>query len=108
MTIYDDAADLIAAEVATISLHLANDSEVTGSGYTRLAPTYAAASGGVADLASTLEFDGPSGTTPTQYGLRDSGGTLWGDLIPITSPEAFNSDNRLDLTSAPITVAAPE
>lgn len=108
MTIYDDAADLIAAEVATISLHLANDTEVSGSGYTRLAPTYAAASDGVADLSAALEFNGPSGTTPTQYGLRDSNGNLWGDLIPITSPQPFNSDNRLDLVSAPITVAAPE
>lgn len=108
MTIFDDAADLIAAEVATISLHLSNDAEVTGGGYTRLAPNYAAASDGTADLDAPLEFSGPNGTTPTQYGLRDSNGDLWGDLIPITSPQPFNSDDRLDLTSAPITVAAPE
>jgi hypothetical protein len=97
----DDVADLIAAEVSHIGLGTDATTEVTGGGYTHLVPTYAAASGGAANLTATLEFDGPALTEVTHL-LYKRAGTLW-QAVAVTTPQSFNSDGRLDVTSATVT-----
>ncbi len=104
MALIDDVADWISSQVTTISLHDNAGVEVSGGGYARLAPTYAPAAAGVTDLSSPLAYDGPSGSQVTHYRLQRAAGA-WSDLIPFQAAFSFNSDNRADVTSAPINLA---
>lgn len=105
MALVDDMVDLATSQIDEVSLHLANGDEVSGSGYTRLSPTFAAASDGETDLTATLEYNGPMGQEVHSIGLRDTNGDLLIPLVDLNTPRMFNSDNRLDVTSIAITQA---
>lgn len=102
-------ADAIAALIAAVSIHdddpgaSGTDNEWSGGGYTRQAPSYGAASEGVADLATPLVFAGTPLTTAAYAGLWDSNGAFLG-AVPRTSgdPEA-NADGELTVVSLAIT-----
>jgi len=103
MALIDDLALAAAAEVEAIGLATDSTTEVTGGSYTRLAPTYAgSASGGKVDITAALEFDGPANTEVTHLIFETAGGDIF---RPVATPRSFNSDGRLNLTSAEITVA---
>lgn len=110
--VLDVAADLLAAEVAEVSLHTADPgdtgaSEYAGAGYARQIPLYDPASGGVADLAAPLQFDGDANTGPiTHVGLWQTGSTFLHG-VAVDTAESFNSDGRLDMASLPISQAFP-
>ena len=106
MAALDSAVNAYAADVAAIGLSTSNvvGGEVTGSGYARLVPTFDTSIGGTAavDLTATLEFDGPSGTTVTHAIVQyDDSSTR---VFPLAASKQFNSDNRLDLVTAAITI----
>lgn len=109
MAFHDDVVDSVTADITHIGLLTSSDpgDEITGDGYTRLAPTYAAASSGEADITATLEFDGPANEGPVTHLLfvRDNADDV---VRPAASPQSFNSDGRLDLVSAPVTSAFPD
>lgn len=105
MALLDDMIDLATSQIDEVSLHLENDSEVSGSGYARLSPSFSASSDGETDLTATLEYDGPSGQEVHSIGLRDSSGDLLIPLVDLNAPRTFNSDNRLNVTSIAITQA---
>jgi hypothetical protein len=103
----DSAVNAYAADIALIGLSTSNvvGGEVTGGGYTRLAPTYATSSGGAASAALTaaLEFDGPAGTVVTHAIIQyDDASTV---VRALAASRTFNSDGRLDLTAATVTAA---
>lgn len=104
MAIRDDIVDWITSEVDTIGLAIDDDGpvEVSGNGYTRLAPDYSESDGGSADLEDPLEFDGPENAGPVAFFLLIRDNAIW-VAVPIDTPASFNSDGRIDLTSAPVT-----
>ena len=101
MAVENDTADWVAGQVSELGLEF-QGTEISGNGYSRLTPTYDPAAGGVADISSTLAFDGPENADvdAVRY-IRD--GSVW-FTRNLTEPEAFNSDGRIDLSSAPIEV----
>lgn len=101
MAFLDDIADLIAAEVDTIGLGTSASVEVSGGGYAAIAPAYGSASGGTVDVGSTLQFDGPSGTTISHV-LYKRASAIW--TAASAGPADINSDGRIDVTSAEIAV----
>jgi|SRR5690606_2529010 len=104
MAFVDDVIDLITAEVTHIGLSEDGETEYSGGSYEALVPSYAAASDGVADLSATLEFDGVANDGPiTHYVLKRSA-EVW-RFVELDAPVSFNSDGRLDLTSAKITAS---
>lgn len=102
MAFLDDVIDLIAAEVSHIGLSTDGTTEYSGTGYTHQAPTYAAASSESADITGTLEFDGDANDGPVTHLVFKRSGSAW-VFRPVDASESFNSDGRLDVTSAPIT-----
>lgn len=106
MAALDSAVNAYAADIAAIGLSKSNvvGGEVTGGGYTRLAPAYGTSSAGAAsaDLTATLEFDGPANDGPVTHAIVqfDDGSTV---VRPLAASVSFNSDGRLDLTSAEVT-----
>lgn len=105
MAFPEDVADWIAGEIDVIGLGTDASTEVTGGAYARLAPTYGAAAAGVADLTADLEFDGPANGGPVTH-LRwyRTGGAFW-FTAAVDVARSFNSDGRLDVSSAAIEVA---
>lgn len=102
----DYAADAVASEAAEVSLHTGDPgtsgaSEVSGGSYARQTPSYAASSGGTADLASSVTFNVPGGVTVSHYGLWDGGGAFLGGEA-LTTPREFASGGTYELTSAPV------
>jgi len=108
MAFLEDVIDMITADIVSIGLAdgaTAGD-EITGNGYAALAPTYGAAASGEADITATLEYDGPVNGGPVTHLIFRNAGGVW-EIRPVDSPVSFNSDGRLDLTSAPVTAAFP-
>ena|SRR5690554_3001762 len=115
MAFVDDVIDLITAEVTHIGLSEDGETEYSGGSYEALVPSYAAASDGSADLEATLEFDGAANDGPITHLVLKRSSELWRfvrlavwdeqeqEWVP--APVSFNSDGRLDLTSAAITAA---
>lgn len=109
MAFIDDVADLVTGEITDISLHEADPgtngaSEVSGGSYARLAPAYNASSGGTANLSATLEFDGPANGGPVTHIGFWRGVTFWqGRSVSVS--RSFNSDGRLNLSSAPVSAS---
>lgn len=103
MPVADDTADWIAGEINELGLEF-EGTEISGNGYARLEPTYGAATSGVADLDATLEFDGPENADVDAVRFYRPTDDLW-FTRDLTAAAQFNSDGRLDLTSAPIEVA---
>jgi hypothetical protein len=109
MAFLDDVVDGITPQIVKIGLSRNGSTEITDAGYVRLAPSYGASSSGVADLTATLEFDGElagGNVTHLIFYEDDGGETIW-VIRPADDPESFNSDGRLDLTSAPVTADFP-
>lgn len=102
MAFTDDVAGLVASEVSHIGLGTDATTEVSGGGYTHLVPTYGAAAGGQANLTSTLQFSGPANAGPVTHLLFKRAGVLW-RAVAVATPQSFNSDGRLDVSSAPVT-----
>ena len=105
MATLDDAIDAVTADITTIGLSTSSvaGGEVTGGGYTPLAPTYAAATSSAADITAPLAFNGPAGTVATHLIFRTAAGVL--RVQALTASRTFNSDGRLDVTSAEVTAA---
>lgn len=100
------AADAVAGAVAEISLHTAEpdtsgSDEVSGGSYARQTASYASASGGSADLSSSVTFDIPASTTVSHYGLWDSTSAFLG-AEALASSQTFSSAGTYELTSAPV------
>lgn len=104
MAVEDDIADWVAGEVTQLGLEF-QGTEISGNGYAALTPSYTAASGGSTDLSATLEFDGPANEDVDAVRFYWDPGTpeVW-FTRSLSAATAFNSDGRLDLTSAPIDV----
>ena len=106
MAIRDDVVDWITSEIDTIGLATGDSvgDELDGGGYAALSPSYAPSSGGEADLTATLEFDGPENSADITHLIFRNTGGVW-VIRPVTgTPEGTNSDGRIDLQSAPVTV----
>jgi hypothetical protein len=101
----DDAVTAITADITTIGLSMSSvvGGEVTGGGYAPLAPTYAAATSSAADITAPLAFSGPAGTVVTHLIFRTAAGVL--RVRALDAPRTFNSDGRLNVTSAQVTIA---
>jgi hypothetical protein len=100
----EDVVDYITGEVSHIGLSTDGSTEISGGGYVHLAPNYAAAASGAADITATLEFSGTANSGPVTHLIFKRAGVAW-TIRPVTSPASFNSDGRLDVTSAPVTAA---
>jgi hypothetical protein len=106
MAIHEDIVDLITDEISHIGLSDDGATEYSGGSYAHLVPTYAAASSGAADITGTLEFDGSANDGPITHLIFKRAGSAW-VIRPVGSSESFNSDGRLDVTSAEVTSAFP-
>jgi hypothetical protein len=74
----------------------------------RLAPDYAAASGSVAALVSTLSFTGTGSAAVSHLGVWTTIGPTGGTFrfaVLLSGDPTFNAAGELDLTAAPITVS---
>jgi hypothetical protein len=106
MAALDSAVNAYAGEIAAIGLSKSSSAagEVTGGGYERLTPTYTTSTGGAAsaDLTGALEFDGPANDGPITHAIieYDDATTR---VVALTESVSFNSDGRLNLTSAEVT-----
>lgn len=101
MAFIEDVVDWIAGEVSHIGLSADGTTEISGGGYVHLAPTYPAAAAGTTDLSATLAYDGPENLGPITHLIFKRAGANW-VIRPVTTGASFNSDGRLDLTSAPV------
>lgn len=96
----------LAASVTHLSLHTSDggsngDDELSGGDYEPQEPDYGSASGGVADLNETVEFDGPSSTEQvTHLGFWD--GSTWLGSAPLDNPRPFGQGDTLRISSAPV------
>ena len=107
MAFLEDAIDLITAEISHIGLSKDGSNEMPASnGYAKQVPTYGAASAGKADLIAPLEFNGPANDGPVTHLIFFKDGSPW-VIRPVDEAESFNSDGRLDVSSAPVTAAFP-
>jgi hypothetical protein len=102
-------ADATAALVTSVSLHSADPGttgtdEVTGGGYTRLAPTYDSATGGVADLNAGLDFATPADQTVSHIGLWATA-TFLGGFARTSGDAAANAAGEYTVATAPITAS---
>jgi hypothetical protein len=98
MAFLDDVVDSITADITAIGLSEDGSTEYSGGSYAALAPSYGAAASGAADLSATLEFDGAANDGPVTHLIFKRAA---GDVIrPVDTSRSFNSDGRLDLTSA--------
>ena len=107
MAFLEDVVDWIASEVTQIGLSSNGTTEITGGGYVHLAPTYGAAVAGVADITATLAFDGTVGTNITHLIYKRTPVATPENWVirPVALAAAFNSDGRLDVTSAEVSAA---
>ena len=104
MAFIDDVVDLITAEVTHIGLSKDGETEYSGGSYESLVPSYAAASDGEADLVAPLEFEGLANDGPITHFVLKRTAEEW-QFVELDAPVSFNSDGRLDLTSAKITAS---
>lgn len=106
-TLLNAAADGAAGDLesAWFSIHDGSSSgdEVSNE---RLQPTYDSASGGSADLASTLSFTGSASATVSHLGVWDAetNGSLR-FTVSLSGDLSFNAEGDLDLVSAEISVS---
>ncbi|MFL1427135.1 MULTISPECIES: phage tail fiber protein [unclassified Nocardiopsis] len=103
---HNRAADGVATTVTHLSLHTTDGSttgsgEATGGSYARKAPTYTAATSGVADLDDPVVFDGP-GTLSTVSHLGFWDDTVWLGSVELDEPRDVGPGDTLTISSAPI------
>ena len=101
MAFLEDVIDLITGEISHIGLSDDGSTEYAGGSYAALVPTYASAAAGEADITGTLQFDGGANDGPITHLVFKQAGAAW-VVRPVDTPQSFNSDGRLDLTSAPV------
>ena len=101
MAFIEDVIDWITSEVTHIGLSEDGASEYSGGDYAALAPTYGSAASGSVYLSAALVFDGVANDGPITHYVLKRRSELW-RFVALGSPVAFNSDGRLDLTSAKI------
>lgn len=106
MAFLEDVVDLITAEISHIGLSANGSTEISGGGYSHVAATYNAAASGQATLQGTpLQFNGTPNSGPITHLIFKRAGASW-VIRPVTGdPKNFNSDGRLDVTSATVTQA---
>ena len=99
----NDSASHRASEIDQLSVHSA-DPGTTGASQVAIASaSYGAASGGTADLASSVALAMSSGDSVSHYGVWASGVFRGGAAL--TDPKSFSNDGTLTVTSAPITAS---
>lgn len=104
MAFLEDVIDDITGQISHIGLSDDGATEYSGGAYAHLVPTYAAAAGGAADITATLEFDGAASDGPITHLIFKKAGAAW-VIRPVVTPQSFNGDGRLDVTSAEVTAA---
>jgi hypothetical protein len=101
------AADAAGLNLETTGWYAIGDGATSGDQVSneRLAPTYNAASGGVAALAATLSFTGTGSAAVSHLLVFDdeTAGSFRFSVVLAGDP-TFNAAGELDLTAAPITV----
>lgn len=102
----DDTVDWIVSQVESIGLSTSAFSadEVSGNGYTPLAPLYVGAFQGSADIADELVFNGPENFGPITHLLFRNSSGLWFTREVNGTPESFDENGMLALSSAPISI----
>lgn len=108
MTMLDHAVDGFTGAVVSIGLATGPDAtdEITGGGYTPLAPAYDPAASNSADIGAVLEFAGPPNAGPvTHIIFRDAGGIPADGIRPVVAPASFNAAGQLNLTAAVVAAA---
>jgi hypothetical protein len=104
-------ADATAALITAVSLHTGDpggsgtSNEWSGGGYARQTPSFAAASGGAADLSAAMAFTGPAATTAAYVGLWQ-GSTFLGSFARSSGDAASNAAGEYNVTSLPVQAAA--
>lgn len=106
MPFLDDVIDGITADISHIGLSEDGATEYAGGTYAHLAPTYGASAAGVAEITAALEFDGAANDGPITHLVFKKAGAAW-VYRPVAVAKSFNSDGRIDVTSAPVTAAFP-
>jgi len=109
----DRATDAVAGTVTHVSLH-DGDPGTTGAneltegtaGYARVAKTYGASSGGIADIASAAVFDVSGGDTASHWGAWDDTTFLHGEALD-HAPQEYSVDGTYTLNSAPYSAENP-
>lgn len=106
MAFLEDVVDSIASEITAIGLSADGTTEYAGTGYAAQTPTYPAASAGATDISNgPLQFDGDANDGPITHLIYKRAA---GDVFrTVDASMSFNSDGRLDVSSAPITAAFP-
>lgn len=106
MAFLEDVVDDIAGQIVSIGLSTSSDAadEITGGGYAAIDPNYGSASSGSVALPSTLEFDGPANAGPVTHVIIRRTGGVWLTQA-LDSPVSFNSDGKLNVTTATISAA---
>ena len=107
MAFLDDVVDLITAQISHIGLSKDGETEYSGGNYAAQPVTYDPSSDGAADIAETLEFEGVPNDGPITHLIWKRGSEAW-VFRPVDTPRSFNSDGRLDVTSAEVTASFPE
>lgn len=102
------AADAAGLNLETTGWYAIGDGDTGGDQVSneRLAPTYNAASGGVAALNATLSFTGAGSATASHLLVFDDETTgSFRFAVVLAGDPTFNAAGELDLTAAPITVS---
>ena len=97
---------LDALGIDAVSLHDADPgatgaAELVGGTYARQTPAWDPAAAGALDLASSLTFDVPSGSTVAFYGLWKAG--VWQGSVDPTPDETYGADGTYTINSLSVT-----
>lgn len=104
MAFQEDVVDWITSEITHIGLSSNGTTEISGDGYATIVPVYAAAAAGTADITNgPLEFSGTASLTITHLIFKRTA-ELW-VIRPVAVAKAFDSEGRLNVSSAPVTSA---
>src|SRR5690606_10431660 len=107
MAFLDDVVDMITAQISHIGLSKDGETEYSGGNYAAQPVTYDPSSDGAADIARSEEFEGVPNDGPITHLIWKRSTENW-VFRPVDTPRSFNSDGRLDVTSAEVTAAFPE
>lgn len=106
MAVHEDIVGWITSQISHIGLSLDGATEYAHAAYTHQVPTYGAPAAGAADLSATLNFNGAANAGPVTHLVFKRAGAVW-TIRPVAAPASFNSDGKIDVTSAQITSAFP-
>lgn len=104
MSIHDDIVNFVTGDITHLGLLTGPTvaEEISGGSpaYSRLVPTYSAASAGSADLTAPLEFNGPADAGPITHILYVRTAPLEDVIRPVETPTSLNEDGRINIVSA--------